>query len=190
MLSDIKRVVILHGSYGCPCENWFPWLATEVRSRGHVAFVPSMPTPDRQNLQVWREEFAVQVGDITPDMILVGHSLAPAFILDLLERASNAVLGTYLVSGFLGKLGLEDFDKVNESFVCRDFDWSKIRENAGEIHIYIGNDDPYVPQTKGEELAALLSTQLTVIPGGGHINESAGYKSFPQLLTDLEHLLV
>ena len=45
MTTDLNksRVVIIHGSYGKPEENWFPWLAEEVRKLGHSATVPTFP---------------------------------------------------------------------------------------------------------------------------------------------------
>ncbi|MFH2074024.1 MAG: alpha/beta hydrolase, partial [Pseudomonadota bacterium] len=165
------------------------WLAEEVRTLGHIAEVPIFPTPEGQSLDSWKTAFSKQVGNLTSNMVLVGHSLGPGFILSLLEEAKVPIIGTFLVSGFLGKLGLEDFDPINESFVCRDFRWERIRLNAGDIHIYNSDNDPYVPLTKGEELAKRLGVQLTVIKKGGHINASAGFLSFPQLLEDLKLLI-
>ncbi len=183
------KIVILHGSYGSPKENWFPWLANEVKTLGHKAIVPRFPTPDGQSLENWRAVFYEQVGQITSDMILVGHSLAPIFILNLLEDSNVKVRGTFLVSGFVGSLGLEEFDSINDSFTCRDFNWERIRKNAGDIYIYNSDNDPYVPLKKGEELARKLNRELTIIKKGGHINAEAGFTTFPKLLNDLKMLL-
>ncbi len=182
-------VVIIHGSSGNPEENWFPWLATEVKKLGHDAIVPRFPTPEGQNLVNWSATFKQQVGTVSETMIMVGHSLAPGFILNLLEKSDVAVKGTFLVSGFLGTLGLDAFDPINESFVCGDFDWERIRRTAGEVHVYNSNNDPYVPLEKGNELAEHLGVELTVIEHGGHINADAGFRSFPRLLEDLKPLL-
>lgn len=189
-MKNMTKVVIIHGSFGSPEENWFPWLAEKVKKLGCHVHVPSFPTPEGQNLANWRKTFYDHVVEITPEMILVGHSLAPAFILSLLEESSVQVRGIFLVSGFLGKLGLEEFDPINESFVCREFDWDRIKRNTGVIHVYNSDNDPYVPLEKGEELAGKLGVELTVIKGGGHINASAGYETFPQLMEDLKRLLL
>jgi len=189
MTNTKYRVVISHGSYGNPQENWFPWLAAEIRKLGHDAVTPTFPTPGGQSLDIWRAEFRAQVGFLAPDMVLVGHSLGVGFILNLIEESKVPVRGTFLVSGFLGRLGLEEFDPINESFVCRDFQWDRIRRNAGEVHIYNADNDPYVPLAKGKELAETFEVELTVVPNGGHINASAGFLSFPLLLKDLQPLL-
>lgn len=182
-------VVIIHGSYGSPEENWFPWLAAEIEALGKKALVPRLPTPEGQNLTNWLEEFASQVGPLNENMILVGHSLAPGFILNLLERSESSVRGTFLVSGFLGRLGIDEFDPINETFVCREFDWDTVRQNGGEIRVYNSDNDPYVPLEKGEELAAKLGVELRVIHNGGHINTGSGFREFPQLLEDIEDVI-
>src|SRR5207248_11644752 len=92
------RFIIVHGSFGHPQENWFPWLAAELRRRRHLVVVPAFPTPPRQHLQTWRAAFAEQVGPLEPNMVLIGHSLGPALLFRLLEEAPGPVLGTFLVS--------------------------------------------------------------------------------------------
>jgi predicted alpha/beta hydrolase family esterase len=184
------KVVIVHGAYGSATENWFPWLKGEVEKLGFQAMTPSLPTPEGQEPANWHRLFKEQCGPLTADTILVGHSLSPAFILALLEQTTVPVKGTFLVSGFLGLLGLPDFDRVNEAFTCRDFKWDVIKKNAGELHVYNSDTDPYVPLDKGRELARHLGTELIVVNGGGHINASAGFSTFPQLLEDLKPLLV
>jgi predicted alpha/beta hydrolase family esterase len=89
----------------------------------------------------------------------------------------------------LGELGLKDFDPINESFVCRKFLWERIRQNAGEVHVYNSDNDPYVPLSKGQELAERLGVKLTVVHDAGHINASAGFRTFPLLLQELLPLI-
>jgi hypothetical protein len=180
------RAVIVHGSYGSPDENWFPWLASELRKIDCRVVVPKLPTPEGQSLQRWRDAFAVGVGPLNSDTILIGHSLGAGFILNLLEDSPTPVRGTFLVSGFLDKLGLDAFDRINESFVCRTFAWDHIRGNAGVVHVYNSDDDPYVPLEKGRELAKHFNIELTVLHNAGHVNAKAGFTTFPQLLKDIE----
>ena len=181
-----KRVVIIHGSYGSSQENWFPWLAKQVRVLGYEPIVPDFPTPEGQTLKRWLDVFEKAVGRLTPDVMLVGHSLGVAFILRVLERTRQPIAGCFLVSGFLGELGLPEFDKVNADFVTAPVDWKRVRENCGEAHVYNGDNDPYVPLERGKEIAKHLGVGVTVIKNGGHINANAGYSTFPQLLEDLK----
>jgi uncharacterized protein len=185
----VKRVIIIHGSYGSPTDNWFSWLSKEVSALGIEALVPTFPTPDQQSLDTWRNSFTSETGGLSADDVLVGHSLGVAFILHLLEESPVRISGAFLVSGFLGNLGLVEFDRVNDTFVNTAFDWPQVRRNVLEVRLYNSDNDPYVPITKGEELAKLLQTPLIVLHGAGHINSEAGYQKFPLLLDDLKTLL-
>jgi predicted alpha/beta hydrolase family esterase len=188
-MKEKKHFVIIHGAYGAPKENWFPWLSEKLKAEGHNVSVPALPTPDGQNLSNWLNEFKRQIGELQEDMILVGHSLAPGFILNLLERSTTRVSAIFFVSGFLGKLGLKDFDPINETFVCCQFDWEKIKNNTGGIFVYNSDDDPYVPLEKGKELSQNLGVELNIIHNAGHINADAGYKKIPFLLKSINSFL-
>lgn len=188
-MNEKKHIVIIHGAYGAPTENWFPWLSKQLKADGHKISVPALPTPEGQTLSNWLAEFKSQVGELEEDMILVGHSLAPGFILNLLERSTVKVSAVFLVSGFLGKLGLADFDPINKSFVCCQFNWDKIKGNAGGIYVYNSDNDPYVPLEKGKELSQNLGVDLNVIHNGGHINADAGFEEIPFLLEGINSFL-
>ena len=183
------RVVIVHGAYGSPDENWFPWLATELRARGVRVDVPTFPTPEGQSLSAWRSAFQNQVGPTTPDMVLVGHSLGPAFILQLLSSTQTRIRGTFLVAPFVEPIGIERFDVPNRTFLTRPLDWASIRARAGFVRVYGSDNDPYVSAERTGDVARGLGTSVTRIAGGGHFNTAAGYATFPQLLHDLMDFL-
>ncbi len=183
------KIIIIHGTGGKPDGNWFPWLKQELTKTGQQVIIPTFPTIKGQSLQSWIESFQVQVGSVEPNMILVGHSIGAGFLLNLLEQAAQPVIASYFVAGFLGELNLPAYDSVNESFVCRDFNWPKIRKNAGNSCVINSDNDPYVPLSKGEELAKQLAVPLTLLPGAGHINDESGFTSFPFLLEKMQPLL-
>jgi predicted alpha/beta hydrolase family esterase len=180
------NIIIIHGTTGCPEENWYPWLKEEVHALGWDASVPTFPTPEGQSLGTWKAAFNKQLGSVRPNMILIGHSIGTAFILNLLEESAEPVTATYMVAGFIGKLGLEEFDGLNESFTCRQFRWKKIRENLGCGRIFHADNDPYVPLAKACELSEKLNVPITMMRGAKHINEAAGYKTFPLILEQLK----
>lgn len=179
------KFVIVHGSFGHPQENWFPWLAAELRRCGQRVLVPAFPTPKGQHLTTWRAAFAEQVGPVDPRTILIGHSLGPALILRLLEEAPEPVLGTFLVSAFVGAVGHPVFDPLNASFFEKPLEWDRIRANAGMVHVYHGENDPYIALERSRDLAHHLQAPLTIVPRGGHLNTLAGFAKFDKLLEDL-----
>jgi predicted alpha/beta hydrolase family esterase len=183
------KVVIVHGTLGHPRENWFPWLASALRDLGHQVVVPTLPTPVGQSLTGWLRAFDRQVGALRSDSILVGHSLGAAFALRILERQREPIARTRLVSAFEGALGLPQFDPWNASFFEEPFDWEQIKARAGQLTVYHGDDDPYVPLSKASAIADRLCSAVVVVSGGGHLNAAAGYTRFDLLLTDLIDVL-
>ena len=178
----MQKVVIIHGTKGSPDINWFPWLARELTSYGMQVTVPRMPTPEGQTLNNWLDAFENQVGVVDNESMLIGHSAGALFLLRFLERHSTAVGVTILVSGFTGTLGIPEYDALNSSFVKGNYDWDKIRRNAGKILCLSGDDDPYVPLQQGLDIAAHLNSNPIIVSGGGHLNGESGFHSFPLLL--------
>jgi uncharacterized protein len=178
------RVVILHGARGGPHTNWFPWLQAELESQGLEVVRPLLPTPHGQSLDGWFAAYDRAVPrPAASSTILVGHSLGAAFALRLVERSAEPFRAVHLAAGFVGVLGLPDYDEINASFFDRPFDWPGIRERAGQVRCWAGDDDPYVPLPRAEEVARRLGAPLTVIAGGGHLNASSGFLIFPDLRT-------
>lgn len=177
---------IIHGAYGNPGENWFPWLKDEIEKLDIKAYVPKFPTPENQSLGSWMKVFGGYKDLVDEDTVFVGHSLGPAFILSILEKLDRPVKACYFVSGFLGDLGNPDFDSINKSFTTKRFDWEKIKRNCGEFYLYHSDDDPYVPLEKAKYLAQKLGVKVKVIKGAGHFNASAGYYKFEVLLNDIK----
>lgn len=182
----MPQVIIIHGTYGSPTENWFPWLKTELERIDYQVNVPVFPTPENQNLEAWIDVYRNL--NTNSSTILIGHSLGVAFILSRLESLNLPVKAVFLVSGFLGLLNNEEFDRLNKEFVGREFNWDKIKKNANKIFLYHSNNDPYVPMEKAYELANCLGIKPTIIENAGHFNEQAGYTEFPKLLADIKNI--
>ncbi len=184
----MKTAIIIHGSYGNPNENWFPWLKSELEKVGYEVFVPEFPTPENQNLESWLNVFKEYENKLDKDTILIGHSLGPAFILNILERINKRIKACFFISGFLGLLDNKDFDDVNKTFFHKEFDWEKIKENCNNFLLYHSDNDPYVSIEKAKELSNKLNAKLKIIKNAGHFNEKAGYIKFNVLLKDIKNL--
>ncbi|MCD6367776.1 MAG: serine hydrolase family protein [Candidatus Aenigmarchaeota archaeon] len=179
---------IIHGAYGHPKENWFPWLKEELERRGFEVFVPKFPTPKDQSLKNWMNVFKKYEKYINENTIMIGHSLGPSFILSILEELDQPIKACFFVSGFIGLLN-HPIDKINKAFVARDFNWEKIKRNCREFYLFHSDNDPYVPLEKAKELAKKLNGKLEIVKGAGHFNEAAGYKEFPLLLDKILKIL-
>ena len=95
----MTNVFIIHGAYGHPKENWFPWLKSELEKLDCRVFIPQFPTPEDQSLETWLKVFEEYKQYLDEDSVVVGHSLGPAFLLDILEKLDKPVKATFFVSG-------------------------------------------------------------------------------------------
>ena len=178
------RAIIVHGTKGSPEGNWFKWLACQLEEMGIQADIPRMPTPENQSLLSWHSAFHKQSMTVEHDTILVGHSTGAVFVLRLLEQLQAPVFCSALVSPPMGEIGISEYDALNSSFFEAPFDWEKIRTNAGQTLLLMGDNDPYVPQQQLWQAANALKIEPIVVKNGGHLNSEAGFTSFP-LLFDL-----
>lgn len=180
-----KTVFIIHGAYGNAEENWFPWLRGELEKNGYRVFVPDFPTPDGQTLENWEKVFDEYGFYLNEETIFVGHSIAVAFILNVLEKEQKPVRACFLVAGFVDFLDDDELNSINKSFTDKEFNWGKIKNNCMNFHIYHSDNDPYVSLSKAEKLAEKLGVKIKVVGGAGHFNRVAGYDKFELLLEDI-----
>lgn len=85
-MERIKNAFIIHGAFGTPQENWFPWLKNQLESMGLEVYVPQFPTPEGHTLGNWLKVFEDYIEFLNPESIMIGHSMGPAFILNVLEQ--------------------------------------------------------------------------------------------------------
>jgi predicted alpha/beta hydrolase family esterase len=177
------RVVVLHGALGGPDTNWFPWLRRLLEADGIDVVCPRFPTPDGQSLSAWLDAYDRAVNSLPfAPTVLVGHSLGAAFALRLIERAVEPVAGVFLAAGFVGALGLPDYDTINHSFFATAFDWPAIRRRKGRVvRCWAGENDPYVPLSRLQDMAIRLAAPLEIVAGGGHLTGESGFTTFPQM---------
>ena len=188
----MPNIFLIHGAYGNPDENWFPWLRNRILERERhewKVIIPHFPTPQDQSLASWRKVFAKYEPLITTEDIFVGHSLGPAFILDLLQRINISVKAVFLIAPFVSSLGNPAFDSVNKTFY-QNFDWKKIRGHSKLFKVYYSDNDPYVPAKRSREVAQRLGVKPILVKKAGHFNAAAGYTLFELLWKDIEKEMI
>ena len=172
---------IIHGVYGNPEENWFPWLKKELEGQGYEVIVPKFPTPLDQSLESWLRVFLHYEEKINEETVLIGHSLGAPFILNYLEKTNKKIKAAILVAAFHKPLGIQ-YDEINKTFVDKQFNWEKIKANCNKFFIFNSDNDPWIPLETAQELAKNLNAEMNVVHDGGHLNKKAGYEDFPILL--------
>lgn len=175
------KALIFHGTYGSEKENWFPWLQEELMMAGWQVAVPTLPTPEGQSLENWKQALKEQVSSFREADVLIGHSCGGSFALRLLEEGLIQPKQTILAGAIINVMNNE-FDELVKTFIDRPFNWSTIKENCDNTIIFHGDNDPYVPLSQAETISTKLDAPLHIVKGGGHINAEAGYTKFPEIL--------
>lgn len=182
------NVLIFHGTGGNPEGNWFSWLKTELERQKANVFVPSFPHPKDHPLPDWLKVLKDYKQYINEQTILIGHSLGGLFLLRVLESLNHPVRASFFVSAPVGVKPIRYYDS-DFAFSGFNFNWEKIRQNAGKATVYHSDNDPYVSLGNGEELAKKLGVNLTFIPQAGHLNAESGFTKFDQIFTDVNKVL-
>ena len=183
----MKRVLILHGIFGKAGENWSQRLYDELKKQGCEVTMPTLPNPDHPDRTQWLKAIQQYAGNDTSDLIIVAHSLGVASALDFIEQSETPIKALISVSGFSDDYGAE----LNSYFMKeKTIDFIKVNQRLKHAAVLYGDNDPYVPQSSLWALAIALRVAPTVIQGGGHLNEAAGYGPFPQLLRVIERINV
>jgi len=178
----MKTAFIIHGTWGNPEWNWFPWMKQQLEAKWYRVFIPSFPTPDKQNLDAWKDTFSEYNTYIDSQTIFIAHSIWPSFVCSVLEDLDTTVKACYFVSGFLWFLWLHEFDRLNKTFVDKDFNWDIIRGQSEYFYMCHWSDDPYVPIENARLLTENLSIEVDLIESWWHLNDETGYSEFDYLL--------
>jgi len=193
------QYLIMHGSYGSPEENWFRWLEAKLKAEGHRVILEQFPSDDwdqvsalgadrvgeyrpKQSLESWEVFF---VKNILPKIkktkaSFVGHSIAPIFMLHMLNKYDFKFEQAIFVAPFFNipdKPDIWQFYPVNKTFYSYDFNFDKIKKQIGSSVVVHGDNDPYVPATQPPLFAKKLASTIKVIPGGRHCGSN--FKELP-----------
>ncbi len=179
-----NNYLIIHGSFGNPFANWFPYLRKEIESKNLEVYTPDFPIGvGYQNYENWSKllKCYLDSGILNENTIIFAHSIAPIFICKFLVQNKVKVKRLVFVCGFNNYLGIdEDYDAVNESMY---FDKpAEVKSYCDDIVCFYSDNDPYVKYEAEKEFADTITENQIMISGGGHLNSESGYKEFVDLL--------
>lgn len=180
------KYLILHGSFGSNKANWFPWLKTELEKLGHEVMLPQMPVddyaeaeklgdnfvPQYQTLNNWLRYWDDNISEwYTPgETVAIGHSIAPVYILHLIEKREVQFESAIFVSPFYEQIKIGGpYEKVNESFAKEDFDFTLIREMLPISYSIFSDNDPYMSIELPIRFVENVASVPIVLRGGEHL---------------------
>jgi len=109
----------------------------------------------------------------TKDLVFIGHSLGPLFILHLVEKFNLHLDSTIFVCPFLLHLKTSPWqiNLVNKSFYKSDFDFTQLQRKISTSFVLYGTDDPYVETMQSLVFAKQLGSSVIGVVGGQHLNK-------------------
>lgn len=176
---------VLHGSFGSPIENWFPWLHGVLSKQGHRCFVPTFPTPEDQTFINWASILDAyrKIGLLNERTTLVAHSSAAAFAIKYALSRDIRCKQLVTVAGFTGFLsGDDNFDKINAELFVTPQELAQAKEHFQHIDCLFSSSDPYLPFSSLQKFASDMGAIVHEFDNAGHFNKQAGYESFEALI--------
>ena len=193
-MASPKTAFIIHGSYGNPQENWFPWLKVELEKIGYQVFVPQFPIPSAENqnpawgghdLQDWIKTMDQYREYINQETIFIAHSRGCVFAYHYLPTLNNPIAATYLVAPWINYRWYPKNWQGIDSFHEVPFDWEKIKKGSKNFEVFQSTNDD-TPVSEGQEIADKLGAKLVIVNNAGHFNTRSGFTTFPLLLENIK----
>ena len=180
----MTNYILIHGSFGSPFVNWFPYLRKELENQEKIVYTPDFPTGvGYQTYENWEKllKCYVDFGLLNENTIIFAHSIAPIFVCKFLVENKITVKRLVFVCGFNNYLGIdEEYDTVNESMYFNNL--KDIKKYCKDIVCFYTKNDPYVKYEKEKEFADTITNKQIIIEDGGHLNTDSGYQEFSELL--------
>ncbi len=179
------KVIIAHGSFGKPHENWIPWLEEALDTKGIEYLTPTFPTPNHQNYSDWKRvlDLYKDFGCFGKDAIFIGHSCGAIFLARYIVEQGIHCKAYISVAGYNEFMsGDAIMDGLNGSFYLPEEELAKLSNYAKKRVSFYSDNDPYIPQEKLSGFATTIGAEAIVLENGGHINKSAGFTTFEKLL--------
>ena len=181
-----KRVFIIHGWGGSPDEGWFPWLATQLQSRGFEVQVPAMPDADEPAIEDWVAFLRRRVGKSDENTYFVGHSIGCQAIMRYIETlgAEERAGGAVFVAGWFTLMVLEtDEEKeIARPWLETPINTAKIRQKIGKMFAIFSDNDPVVPAENIEMFEERLGARTFIEDEKGHLSGSDNVTVLPSAL--------
>lgn len=192
----MRNIFIVHGSYGNPKENWFPWLKGKLEKLGHHVILPQYPIPKTQDiaygghqLSAWTDKFDEYKEYVNPETVLVAHSRGCIFSYRILER-QIPLRAAFLVAPWITyRWYPKGWTKI-DSFHRDPFDWNKMKKGAKHIEVFQSTNDE-IPVEEGEKVAKNLNAELVLVNNAGHFNVATDpkFKEFDLLLEHIKRVI-
>jgi leucyl-tRNA synthetase/predicted alpha/beta hydrolase family esterase len=190
--------LLIHGIGGSSKENWFPWFKEELERMGHTVIIPDLPNTGHPNPDEWQKALSDIKNQLTDNTVIIAHSLGAPVACKFIERENLKVKKLILVAPTGNTQNRDELKKagfsqqiIDDIFLFNEVpvDLKKVKELSKHRHIYLSDNDPYIPLEVADSYKD-LETTVRHFSKKGHFNKSAGVIEFPELFDDIKPLPV
>jgi len=184
------NVVIVHGcndneedGLERPKENerhWKPWLKKELENHGIDVSNELYPRDWDADYGEWKKVF--EKNKIDENTILVGHSCGGAFLVRWLSETNQKIKKLILVAPAKRLPGMKE--KYLKFYTFKPNE--KVKNNIGEIVIFVSNDESPGIKKAVELYKQELNAKVIELKNHGHFTlGDMGTEEFPELLEEI-----
>lgn len=152
------RFINLHGFTGGPDKDFFPWLESELKSKGYEVEAPRLPETDKGSVEK-QVQYVLDNYTFDTDTVLLGHSLGSVVALKVLEKVKTPIKRLVLVAGFAER-GFLDHERPFEKTFDFNFDFEKIKKNVDEVIILRASNDTAVPAKRSDFIQSMIGGEI------------------------------
>ncbi len=183
--NDVSKnnYLFLHGWEGTSQSSFFPWLKSELESRG--AKVTSLDLPNTNNPKEFEQVDFVSANYVFDEnTVVIGHSLGTIIGLKLIQKLKGQIKEFISIAGFADvewKVELPFTQDFNFNF-----DFTSINKNCTKFTVINTLDDRFVNTKQAEYLANKLNTKVTTLEStqnhfGGEVEQNLLDTLFPKI---------
>lgn len=142
-----RRFVILHGYKSGPEKHFHPWLKDRLEAAGNEVVIPKLPNSDDPDISE-QVSYVQENVELTEDTVLVGHSLGTIVAMRVLESLDHRVKKTFLIAPYTDTDFANSKKRGYEDTTEWEFDYSQIREHAGQLINLRPREDTSISDTQ------------------------------------------
>ncbi|MDY6049399.1 MAG: alpha/beta hydrolase [Corynebacterium sp.] len=182
----VTQVFLIHGYHSSPNKGLFGWLKLQGIMKGIKFDALELPDPDHPVAADWVQKIALDIGVVTKQIGIVGHSLGCIAALKYLQSLPNDdwTLGRLvLIAGF--NENPDPSDEILAEFIGEGVDLTHISAHVQGITVIRSDDDPIVDAALTDALARGLGVPPIIVPGAKHFADSDGVTQVPEVMDGL-----
>ncbi len=152
-----NNYLLLHGWEGSSQSNFFPWLKSELESRGAKVTVLDLPNTEHPK-EFEQVDFVSESYVFDENTIIIGHSLGAVIGLKLIQKLKGRIKEFVSIAGFADTEWKVELPFVQEFNF--NFDFTSINKNCSKFTVINALDDQFVNEKQAEFLAKKLNTKV------------------------------